>query len=257
MKPGSDSLAQVARRQRIWPKAVLACVLCVAAQAQASAVVMMIGGMKNTAGQAASAQPVAAPEPRSSVVTLYNPSGRVSTTFVPGMLMPVTTAPSGTVASRVMALTPLIAEVSHAANIDSALLMAVIDVESGGNPQAVSPKGATGLMQLMPATGKRHGAADLFDPRQNIMAGARYLHILMQQFGNIELALAAYNAGEGAVKKYGMQIPPYDETMAYVPKVLGRYQHYRTRTAAAATPGAPQEARGHFVQVRQAITAAR
>lgn len=161
--------------------------------------------------------------------------------------------PSATVASRVMALAPLVNRAAVAANVDSALLMAVIDVESGGNPQAVSPKGATGLMQLMPETGARHGASNLFDPRQNIEAGARYLRQLMQQFGDLELVLAAYNAGEGAVKKYGGQIPPYAETMSYVPRVMGRYFRYRnvapvdseTRTRTAMDAG-----RGRFLLVR-------
>ncbi|ASL46603.1 Soluble lytic murein transglycosylase [Burkholderia sp. AD24] len=134
---------------------------------------------------------------------------------------------SASAVSRVMALSPLIDEAAHLADLDSALLMAVIDVESGGNPQAVSPKGATGLMQLMPATGARLGASDLFDPRQNIAAGARYLKALIGQFGNLPLALAAYNAGEGAVQKYGGQMPPYVETMNYVPRVVARYQWYR------------------------------
>ncbi|WP_418939805.1 lytic transglycosylase domain-containing protein [Paraburkholderia bryophila] len=134
---------------------------------------------------------------------------------------------SAAAVSRVIALSPLIDEAAHLADLDSALLMAVIDVESGGNPQAVSPKGATGLMQLMPATGARLGASDLFDPRQNIAAGARYLKALIAQFGNLPLALAAYNAGEGAVQKYGGQIPPYVETMNYVPRVMARYQWYR------------------------------
>ncbi len=161
--------------------------------------------------------------------------------------------PSTAVTSRVMALAPLVNQAAAAADVDSALLMAVIDVESGGNPQAVSPKGATGLMQLMPETGARHGASNLFDPRQNIEAGARYLRQLMRLFGDLELVLAAYNAGEGAVKKYGGQIPPYAETMSYVPRVMGRYLRYRnvapvdseTRTRTAVGAG-----RGRFLLVR-------
>ncbi|WP_244306184.1 lytic transglycosylase domain-containing protein [Paraburkholderia lacunae] len=130
---------------------------------------------------------------------------------------------------------PLINEAARAANVDSALLMAVIDVESGGDPQAVSPKGATGLMQLMPGTGARHGASDLFDPLQNVNAGARYLKQLMRQFGDLQAALAAYNAGEGAVQKHGGQIPPYRETVNYVPKVIDRYFRYRDAISSTAT----------------------
>ena len=153
-----------------------------------------------------------------------------------------------------MSLAPMIDEAARTADIDSALLMAVIDVESGGNPQAVSPKGATGLMQLMPDTGARQGAFNLFDPRQNIAAGARYLRQLMRQFGNLQLALAAYNAGEGAVQKYGGQIPPYAETMSYVPRVMGRYLHYRNAVSSTGgtnySDGATEAVHGHFLLVR-------
>jgi soluble lytic murein transglycosylase-like protein len=142
---------------------------------------------------------------------------------------------SASVTARVMALSPIIDEAGHLAGIDSALLMAMIEVESGGNPQAVSPKGATGLMQLMPGTGQRHGASNLFDPRQNVAAGARYLRELTRQFGELPLALAAYNAGEGAVQKYGGHIPPYAETMSYVPKVIARYRWYRAALAPASS----------------------
>jgi soluble lytic murein transglycosylase-like protein len=139
--------------------------------------------------------------------------------------------PPSTVAtrnSRVIALTPLISEAAYTAGIDPALLMAVIDVESGGNAQAVSSKGASGLMQLMPSTAARHGAHDVFDPKQNIAAGAAYLGLLLRQFGDLSLALAAYNAGEAAVRKYGGRIPPFAETLAYVPRVIDRYQRYRS-----------------------------
>jgi soluble lytic murein transglycosylase-like protein len=151
-----------------------------------------------------------------------------------------------------MALSPMIDEAAHVTDLDSALLMAVIDVESGGNPQAVSPKGATGLMQLMPRTGERHGAFNLFDPRQNVAAGARYLKQLIGQFGELPLALAAYNAGEGAVQKYGGQIPPYAETMSYVPKVIARYAWYReamSSKGAVSTREGTESANGRFVLV--------
>jgi soluble lytic murein transglycosylase-like protein len=152
-----------------------------------------------------------------------------------------------------MALSPVINEAARAVDVDSALLMAVIDVESGGNPQAVSPRGATGLMQLMPGTGARHGASDLFDPRQNIAAGARYLKQLINQFGDLQLVLAAYNAGEGAVQKYGGQIPPYAETMSYVPKVIAQYKRYRnalSSTGPVPVQGEAESARGRFLRVR-------
>ncbi len=104
--------------------------------------------------------------------------------------------------------------------VNPKLVAAVIEVESGWNPRAVSPKGAKGLMQLMPKTAARFGVRDIFDPHENVDAGTRYLRLLLDLFGgNVRLALAAYNAGEEAVTKYG-GIPPYAETQAYVPKVL-------------------------------------
>jgi soluble lytic murein transglycosylase-like protein len=112
--------------------------------------------------------------------------------------------------------------------LDAALLHAVISVESGYNPKAVSKRGAGGLMQLMPATAKRYGVADVFDPADNVRGGAQYLSELLRLFGNdLKLVLAAYNAGEAAVQKYGNRIPPYRETVAYVPKVVDYYQKYR------------------------------
>ncbi|MGY6124061.1 lytic transglycosylase domain-containing protein [Paraburkholderia strydomiana] len=159
-----------------------------------------------------------------------------------------------------IALSPIIDQAARAVGLDSALLMAVIEVESGGNPQAVSPKGATGLMQLMPGTGARLGASDLFDVRQNVAAGARFLKDLMRQFGDLSLALAAYNAGEGAVQKYGGQIPPYAETMTYVPKVMARYHWYRNgyRNAASSTATrfgeeTPERANGRFFMVASPV----
>lgn len=105
------------------------------------------------------------------------------------------------------------------------LLHAVIKVESNYNPDAVSPKGAIGLMQIIPETGKRYGATDLTDPQINIECGANYLSDLFKMFNqNMTLALAAYNAGENAVLRYGNKVPPYAETQAYVNKVTKLYQ---------------------------------
>jgi soluble lytic murein transglycosylase-like protein len=121
-----------------------------------------------------------------------------------------------------------IEDVSRAYGLESALLHAVISVESRYNPKAVSKKGAVGLMQLMPQTAKRYGVADAFDPRQNLDGGARYLRDLLRMFNNnVSLAVAAYNAGEQAVIKHGNRIPPYSETLRYVPQVLDFYQRYR------------------------------
>lgn len=112
--------------------------------------------------------------------------------------------------------------------IDANLLHAVISAESGYNPNAISPKGAFGLMQLMPDTARRYGVTNRLDPVQNIAGGARYLRDLLQMFNNdTKLAVAAYNAGENAVIRFGNRIPPYRETIQYVPKVLGYYQKYQ------------------------------
>jgi soluble lytic murein transglycosylase-like protein len=122
----------------------------------------------------------------------------------------------------------VVEEVSRAYGLESALLHAVISVESSYNPKAVSRQGAAGLMQLMPGTAKRYGVADAFDPAQNLRGGANYLRDLLNLFdSDVSLALAAFNAGEDAVMKYGNRIPPYRETLQYVPRVLGYYQRYR------------------------------
>jgi soluble lytic murein transglycosylase-like protein len=119
----------------------------------------------------------------------------------------------------------IIEKAAVAASLEANLLRAVIVVESGFNSRAVSKRGAVGLMQLMPATAARYGAANRYDPLENVHAGARYLKFLMDRFGqNLSLALAAYNAGEDAVERNGGQIPPFTETMAYVPRVLRIYQ---------------------------------
>jgi soluble lytic murein transglycosylase-like protein len=124
---------------------------------------------------------------------------------------------------------PLVEEAAQTYRIDAALLYAVISAESGYNPAAVSRKGAAGLMQLMPETARRYGVENSFDPAQNIRGGAQYLGYLLQLFGNnTELALAAYNAGENAVIRHGYSIPPYRETLGYVPKVLKLQKNYRS-----------------------------
>jgi len=126
---------------------------------------------------------------------------------------------------------PIVAQAAQTYHLDEALLHAVISTESGYEPRAVSPKGAIGLMQLMPATGKRLGAGNLPDPAQNIDAGAHYLRDLLRQFDNdLQLVLAAYNAGENAVLRHGKHIPPYRETRQYVPRVLALYKKFQAKT---------------------------
>lgn len=126
----------------------------------------------------------------------------------------------------------VVEEVSRAYGLESALIHAVIAVESSYNPKAVSKAGAVGLMQLMPGTAKRYGVADAFDPEQNLRGGANYLRDLLNLFGSdVSLALAAFNAGENAVMKHGNRIPPYRETLRYVPRVLDHYERFRAAAA--------------------------
>jgi soluble lytic murein transglycosylase-like protein len=125
----------------------------------------------------------------------------------------------------------LASEAARRHSLDPELVRAVIAVESGFRPDAVSPKGAQGLMQLMPATARSLGVKDSLDPADNIDGGTRHLRALIERYdGDVKRALAAYNAGEGAVARHG-GVPPYPETVAYVRKVLQR--------AKAETPASP------------------
>ena len=128
-------------------------------------------------------------------------------------------------------ITGLIAHYAQQHAVDLALVRALVEVESRFQPTALSPKGAIGPMQLMPATARRYHVTDRFDLAQNIDAGIHYLKDLLILYrGNEALALASYNAGEGAVKRHGQRIPPYRETMLYVAAVLARAQAARTAT---------------------------
>ena len=123
-----------------------------------------------------------------------------------------------------------IQQIAKKYQIDAALVHAVILAESQYDAGAVSPTGASGLMQLMPDTVERYKVADVFDPKENIRAGAQYLRDLLKLFDNdLELAIAAYNAGEGAVIRSGRRIPPFPETVAYVPKVMSYYRQYQAK----------------------------
>jgi soluble lytic murein transglycosylase-like protein len=116
--------------------------------------------------------------------------------------------------------------------------------ESGFNPQARSYKGAMGLMQLMPATARRFGVNNVYDPAENIEGGAKYLRFLLDKFdGDVKLVLAGYNAGEGAVVNYGYTVPPYRETRNYVKNISARYgsdKHVVKNQKTAAAPRAPE-----------------
>lgn len=134
----------------------------------------------------------------------------------------------------------IIQNVAATYQLSPELIKAIIKVESNYNPQAISPKGARGLMQLMPATAQRFGVTDAFDPEENITGGVKFLRYLLDEFGehNIELVLAGYNAGEEAVRKYDNQIPPYKETQHYVKQVLALFQPngHTISTKATSTP---------------------
>ena len=120
--------------------------------------------------------------------------------------------------------TPLINSLARKYRLDSDLVHAVVTMESAYDPRALSKKGAVGLMQLMPGTAARYGVSDRENPEQNVRGGVRYLRDLLLQFRSVSLALAAYNAGEGAVQRHGNKIPPYPETRRYVYKVLTHYK---------------------------------
>lgn len=144
-------------------------------------------------------------------------------------------------------------EASREQGIDLELLQALIATESGFDPDAVSPKGAVGLMQIMPATAQRYGvrgdrkvpiAKKLTDPRINVRTGARYLRDLIRRYpGRLELALAAYNAGEGAVRRAGNRIPDYPETRNYVQTVMQLYTMLKPPAMTAAAPEPPRRVR--------------
>lgn len=148
--------------------------------------------------------------------------------------------PATEVRSRIsIAEKPFAAEIALAAReagLDPALVHAVIHVESAYRADAVSEKGALGLMQLMPETARRFGSENALEPKANLRAGTRYLRFLLDHFDNRQdLALAAYNAGEGAVQRHGGSIPPYPETRRYVPAVLGKLEKLRDKPQK--TPG--------------------
>ena len=121
----------------------------------------------------------------------------------------------------------LIVKAANKYKLEPAFIHAVITAESSYQRTAVSSAGAKGLMQLMPVTAKRFGVSDPFDAKQSINAGSQYLYKLLKEFKTKELALAAYNAGEGTVRRNNRQVPPYPETKKYITKVIGFYNYYK------------------------------
>jgi soluble lytic murein transglycosylase-like protein len=147
----------------------------------------------------------------------------------------------------------MVEETAKNLDVNPLLVDSVIQVESNYNPYAISPKGAQGLMQLMPATARRFGVKNSFDPQQNIEGGVRYLKFLQETFQDDRLAVAAYNAGEKAVTKYG-NVPPYRETVDYVAKVGRKYSQAQHAAPKSVTPAqvaekspSPEEETRHVV----------
>lgn len=123
---------------------------------------------------------------------------------------------------------PVVREVAEQYGMDPALIFAVMEVESGFNQKAISPKGAIGAMQLLPKTAESYNVKNPYDLRQNLDGGTRYLKDLLRMHnGNLSLALAAYNAGKANVAKHHQRIPPFNETMLYVPSVLAKMGEYQ------------------------------
>jgi soluble lytic murein transglycosylase-like protein len=178
--------------------------------------------------------PAATPPAKAkTVVRADKRTGRLVRTVVVSVAPPPK-ASSGKPADA-SGLTELVDKTARAYDVDPLLVHSVIEVESNYNPYAVSPKGALGLMQLVPATARRFGVSNSFDARQNVDAGVRYLRYLQDLFGNDQLAIAAYNAGEGAVLKKG-GIPPFRETRNYVGEVGRRLSDARRSAEASKVP---------------------
>lgn len=196
-----------------------------------------------TAGSEAPATEVKKEEPEWEVApkTIMNvvkdKDGRwvVTSTQVPGKAKVLVVGTDRTISTGKPELDKLITEAGQKHGVDPLLIMEVMRQESGFRQYAVSPAGAKGLMQFIDGTARRYGITDPFDPQQSIDGGARYLRDLLEMFnGNVELALAGYNAGENRVKRNGNQVPNIRETQAYVKNITSKYgskQHYATKNA--------------------------
>ena len=146
-----------------------------------------------------------------------------------GQVLPSSSMPRTGRRERMLKYDEMVQVASSITGVNADLLHAVVMAESGYDPQAVSPKGALGMMQLMPETARRYGVTAWNDPADNLIGGARYLADLLQQFNqDLRLAMAAYNAGERAVIRHGYRVPPFQETQHYVRKVFEFYERYRS-----------------------------
>ena len=185
----------------------------------------------------------ASPEARADIFSFTDERGVVHFTNIPGLdrrYKLIMREAGSTVPRSGQVFMPSEADIRRYAGIvdaaakshgvEPALVHAVITAESAFNPNALSRKGASGLMQLMPDTARRYGVRNIFDPVENVHGGVRYLKDLLAMFkGDMRLALAGYNAGENAVIRAGNRVPPYPETQNYVPKVIDIYHRFRAR----------------------------
>ncbi len=168
------------------------------------------------------ASAAAAADRGGGVIIVTDPDGTKRIFNVAAVLPAGREVPVGAEA-RKAALWPKVEEIATSHGLDPRLVDLVIRMESGYNPNAVSRRGARGIMQLMPGTAAMYGVADPFDPLENLRGGIRYLRDLLERFGHdLGLALAAYNAGPEAVERFG-GVPPYEETRTYVASILGAY----------------------------------
>ena len=185
-----------------------------------------------------------APDPKRSGVGAASTHVNQPSTSVQRTSLTFEPMTAGSVASSLRGFTTgnaqvdgYIAESATRHGLDPLLIYSVMHQESSFKQRAISHKGARGLMQLMPGTAARFGVTNIFDPKQNIDAGSRYMKWLLNRFqGDLSLALAGYNAGEGAVDKYGWRIPPYAETQEYVRRISRRYNLLRDPNAAIYAP---------------------
>lgn len=162
--------------------------------------------------------------------TTKSPSNQISSTPAANAIK-IPVAMQGRTSSGNAAIDGVIREAANTYSIDPVLILSLMRHESSFNAGAISPKGASGLMQLMPATAMRFGVKNIFDVRENILGGTKYLRWLLDRFnGDVRLALAGYNAGEGAVEFYGNRIPPFYETQNYVRAIYSRYVNLRFGT---------------------------
>lgn len=199
---------------------------------------LMLGGLLLSVGLTAQADIYRSIDPVTGTVTFTNirPQGGGFETVMRDPVQPAPPSEAGIPATRPgtgvrrtgAEFAGHIEDAARAYGVEPALIRAVISAESGHNPYARSRAGALGLMQLMPDTAIRYGVTNRLDPVQNIHGGARYLRDLLRMFNNdLPLAIAAYNAGEEAVMRHGRRIPPFRETIQYVPRVMKYYQQYR------------------------------